>query len=77
MARQAGQDAVNSIKFTGRVHMSGYTEPLAHLGPAEGGVATWMLYDRSMLTTWPCKDNSQWFIGVIVALSFHVLLAYF
>ena len=24
----------------------------------------WMLYDDSILTTWPCKENRQWFIGV-------------
>lgn len=66
LARNAGLPAVNSIKFTGRVHMSGYTSPVEHLGPSELGVGNWVLYDDSILTTWPCIDNRQWFIGVKV-----------
>lgn len=69
LARNAGLPAVNSIKFTGRVHMSGYTSPVEHLGPSELGVGNWLLYDNSILTTWPCKDNRQWFIGVKVCSS--------
>ncbi|KAJ9299413.1 hypothetical protein DTO271G3_3035 [Paecilomyces variotii] len=64
LARQAGLDSINSIRFTGRTHMSGYTAPMENLGPAELGVGNWLLYDNSILTTWPCKDNRQWFIGV-------------
>lgn len=64
LARNAGLPAVNSINFTGRVHMSGYTSPVKHLGPSELGVGNWLLYDDSILTTWPCRDNRQWFIGV-------------
>ncbi|GAD98574.1 FAD binding monooxygenase [Paecilomyces variotii No. 5] len=67
LAQQAGLDSINSIRFTGRVHMSGYTAPIENLGPAELGVANWVLYDNSILTTWPCKDNRQWFIGVKAA----------
>ncbi|MCJ1260515.1 hypothetical protein MMC22_000376 [Lobaria immixta] len=52
LARNAGLPAVNSINFTGRVHMSGYTSPVKHLGPSELGVGNWLL------------DNRQWFIGV-------------
>lgn len=59
--------ATNTIKFTGRVHMSGYTQPISHLTERETGVGTWMLYDRTILTTWPCKDNRQWYIGVKVS----------
>lgn len=66
LARQAGLDSVNTIRFTGRVHMSGYTAPLTNLGPAEIGVANWLLFDNTILTTWPCKDNRQWYIGVKV-----------
>lgn len=68
LARQAGLDSINSIRFTGRVHMSGYTAPIENLGPAELGVGNWLLYDNSILTTWPCKDNRQWFIGVKVRI---------
>lgn len=46
--------------------MSGYTNPLTHLTTKDEGVAHWMLYDDAILTTWPCKDNRQWFIGVAV-----------
>ncbi|PHH86105.1 hypothetical protein CDD83_10710 [Cordyceps sp. RAO-2017] len=59
--------AANTIRFTGRVHFSGYTRPLDHCGPAEVGVGNWMLYDRTILTTWPCRDNRQWYIGVKMA----------
>ncbi|OHE92886.1 hypothetical protein CORC01_11828 [Colletotrichum orchidophilum] len=64
LARDAGLREANTIKFTGRVHMSGITAPLEHLGPQDLGVANWMLYENSTLTTWPCPDNRQWFIGV-------------
>ncbi|KAI9172434.1 FAD-dependent monooxygenase pynG [Paramyrothecium foliicola] len=65
MARSLGiEDAHNTIQFTGRVHFSGITSPLENLGPQEAGVANWMLYDKTILTTWPCPDNRQWYIGV-------------
>ncbi|KAL2758019.1 hypothetical protein ACRALDRAFT_1068469 [Sodiomyces alcalophilus JCM 7366] len=64
LARDEGMKEANTIKFTGRVHMSGITEPLANLGSEHLGVANWMLYDHATLTTWPCHNNSQWFIGV-------------
>ncbi|KOS23081.1 3-hydroxybenzoate 6-hydroxylase 1 [Escovopsis weberi] len=64
LARKAGLDGANTIKFTGRVHFSGMTAPLEHLGKEETGVANWVLYDDAILTTWPCKDNRQWYIGV-------------
>ncbi|KAK1725393.1 FAD binding monooxygenase [Colletotrichum acutatum] len=64
LARDAGLKEANTIKFTGRVHMSGITAPLEHLGAQDLGVANWMLYENSTLTTWPCPDNRQWFIGV-------------
>jgi salicylate hydroxylase len=44
--------------------MSGYTKPLENLGPEDLGFGHWMLYSDSILTTWPCRDNRQWFIGV-------------
>lgn len=75
LARNTGLPAVNSINFTGRVHMSGYTSPAKHLGPSELGVGNWLLYDDSILTTWPCRDNRQWFIGVKVCSS--MLFHYF
>lgn len=56
----------NTIQFTGRVHFSGITSPLENCGPSEIGVANWMLYDQAILTTWPCQDNRQWYIGVKV-----------
>ena len=68
LARQAGLGAKNTIRFTGRVHMSGYTAPMENLGPKDLGVANWLFYDDSILTTWPCVDNRQWFIGVKVSL---------
>ena len=66
LARQAGLDAKNTIRFTGRVHMSGYTAPIENLGPKDLGVGNWLFYDDAILTTWPCVDNRQWFIGVKV-----------
>lgn len=65
LAKNAGMKATNSIRFTGRVHMSLYTEKLP-LGKHCLGVANWMLYDDCILTTWPCQDNRQWLIGVKV-----------
>jgi salicylate hydroxylase len=44
--------------------MSGYTQPLSHLSTDDLGIAHWMLYNDCILTTWPCKENRQWFIGV-------------
>ena len=67
LARESGMTEANTIKFTGRVHMSGYTAPLKNLGEEELGVANWLFYDNATLTTWPCKDNRQWFIGVTVS----------
>ncbi|KAK7423160.1 hypothetical protein QQX98_001236 [Neonectria punicea] len=64
LARQAGMKDANTIQFTGRVHFSGMTAPLENCGPSELGVANWMLYDQTILTTWPCRDNRQWYIGV-------------
>ncbi|KAI0398134.1 putative monooxygenase [Xylariaceae sp. FL0594] len=64
LAGAADDKASNTIRFTGRVHMSGITSPLEHLGPENIGVGNWLLYDDSILTTWPCPDNQQWFIGV-------------
>lgn len=66
LARQAGIDGKNTIRFTGRVHMSGYTAPLDNLGPKDLGVANWVFYDDAILTTWPCIENRQWYIGVKV-----------
>lgn len=66
LARQAGLDAKNTIRFTGRVHMSGYTAPMKNLGSKDLGVGNWLFYDDAILTTWPCVDNRQWFIGVKV-----------
>ena len=70
LARQAGLDAKNTIRFTGRVHMSGYTAPMENLGAKDLGVANWLFYDDAILTTWPCVDNRQWFIGVKVCLPY-------
>lgn len=67
LARNAGMEAKNTIKFTGRVHMSGYTEPIPGLDEEDLGVANWLFYDNAILTTWPCKDNRQWYIGVKVS----------
>lgn len=70
LGRNSGDaSATNTIRFTGRVHMSGYTRPISHLTERENGVGTWMLYDRTILTTWPCKDNRQWYIGVKVSFN--------
>ncbi|KAI9042415.1 FAD-dependent oxidoreductase [Aspergillus affinis] len=64
LASSSSFKAENTIRFTGRVHMSGYTQPLEHLTSGDLGMGHWMLYDDSILTTWPCKENRQWFIGV-------------
>ncbi|KFY12171.1 hypothetical protein V492_04054 [Pseudogymnoascus sp. VKM F-4246] len=64
LAENAGLSRINTIKFTGRVHMSGYTKPLPNLGRQDLGVGSWMFYDDSVLTSWPCIDNRQWYIGV-------------
>ncbi|KAK7909083.1 FAD binding monooxygenase [Apiospora marii] len=69
LAGSAHDKSHNTIRFTGRIHMSGITAPLATLGKENLGVANWMLYDDSILTTWPCQDNRQWFIGVKSASS--------
>lgn len=66
LAGSAHDKSRNTIRFTGRIHMSGITAPLQTLGKENLGVANWMLYDDSILTTWPCWDNRQWFIGVKV-----------
>ena len=71
LARDAGLESINTIHFTGRVHMSGYTKPLPNLAAEHQGVGNWMFYDDAILTTWPCKDNRQWYIGVKVS-SFHL-----
>lgn len=68
------EDAADVIQFTGRVHLSGYTHPLDHLGPADEGIAHWMLYDRSILTTWPCRDHRQWFVGAVVGIKIYETL---
>ncbi|KAJ5972070.1 monooxygenase [Penicillium vulpinum] len=67
LAGKANDKTANTIRYTGRVHMSGITSPLSHLGENEKGVANWMLYDDSILTTWSCPDNRQWFIGAKMA----------
>ncbi|KAK2746043.1 hypothetical protein FQN57_003383 [Myotisia sp. PD_48] len=67
LAEKSGMTATNTIRFSGRVHMSGYTKPLTHLSTKDEATAHWMLYDDAILTTWPCKDNRQWFIGVAAA----------
>ena len=66
LAQNAGLEGINSIKFTGRVHMSGFSKPMPNLGPEHLGVGNWLFYDDAILTSWPCKDNCQWFIGVKV-----------
>lgn len=66
LAKNAGLNSINTIKFTGRVHMSGYTKALKNLGEQDLGVGTWVFYDDAIFTTWPCKDNRQWYIGVKV-----------
>lgn len=66
LARAAGMKDANTIDFTGRVHFSGMTAPLENCGEKELGVGNWMLYDQAILTTWPCPDNRQWYIGVKV-----------
>ncbi|KAK5987501.1 FAD-dependent monooxygenase pynG [Cladobotryum mycophilum] len=64
LAREIGLDEMNTIQFTGRVHFSGMTAPLPNCGKDELGVGNWVLYDNTILTTWSCKDNRQWYIGV-------------
>lgn len=71
LAKNAGLDGINTIQFTGRVHMSGYSKPMPNLGPEHLGVGNWLFYDDAILTSWPCKDNSQWFIGVKVRMYLH------
>ena len=66
LAEHAGLESVNTIQFTGRVHMSGFTRPMENLGEKDLGVGNWLFYDDAILTSWPCKDNAQWFIGVKV-----------
>lgn len=66
LAGNANDKSANTIRYTGRVHMSGITSPLEHLREQDKGVANWMLYDNSILTTWSCPDNRQWFIGAKV-----------
>ena len=71
LARNAGLEGINTIQFTGRVHMSGYSKPIPNLGAEHLGVGNWLFYDDAILTTWPCKDNSQWFIGVKASTRLH------
>jgi salicylate hydroxylase len=66
LSRKQGNEGANTIKFTGRVHMSGITYPMKNLGPQELGVANWLFYDNSVLMTYGCIDNRQWFIGIKV-----------
>ena len=46
--------------------MSGITFPMKNLGPQELGVANWLFYDNSVLMTYGCRDNRQWFVGIKV-----------
>ena len=66
LAQNAGLSRINTIKFTGCVHMSGYTKPLPNLGTKDLGVGSWIFYDDAIFTSWPCKANRQWYIGVKV-----------
>ncbi|GFN10708.1 FAD-dependent oxidoreductase [Aspergillus tubingensis] len=66
LADKQGLAGVNTIRFTGRTHMTGISYPLEHLGPNDLGVATWVFYDDCILTSWPCTENRQWFVGVKV-----------
>ena len=67
LAKNAGLEAINTIQFTGRVHMSGYTAPISNLGQKDLGVGNWLFYSNgAIFTSWPCKDNRQWYIGVKV-----------
>lgn len=76
LARSMGiEDAHNTIQFTGRVHFSGITSPLKNCGADEIGIANWMLYDKTILTTWPCPDNRQWYVGVKVSVPLKMRLA--
>ena len=38
LAQNAGLDGLNTIQFTGRVHMSGYTRPMENLGKEQLGI---------------------------------------
>lgn len=71
LLRKNGRRQENTIQFSGRVHFSGYTRPLKNCGPEQIGVGNWMLYDQTILTTWPCRDNRQWYIGVKVSRPHH------
>ncbi|KAJ5533458.1 FAD binding monooxygenase [Penicillium frequentans] len=64
LAEKDGLDGTHTIRFTGRTHMTGYTHPLQHLSSQDLGVATWVFYDDAILTSWPCIENRQWFVGV-------------
>lgn len=69
LATQSGvESAKNTIKFTGRVHMSGFTNPIAHLTEMEKGVGCWMLNDGAIMTTWSCKGKRQMYSGAKVSL---------
>jgi salicylate hydroxylase len=69
LATKSGvESAKNTIKFTGRVHMSGFTNPINHLTEKEAGVGCWMLNDGAIMTTWSCKDNRQMYSGAKVSL---------
>lgn len=64
LARETGNaNAGNTIKFTKRVHMSGWSHPLPGLGEKELGVANWLFYDDSVMMTFGGRDNRQWFIA--------------
>jgi salicylate hydroxylase len=65
LARETGNaKAGNTIKFTKRVHMSGWSHPMPGLGEQELGVANWLFYDDSVMMTYGGKDNRQWFIAI-------------
>jgi len=64
LAGRANDKSANTIRYTGRTHMSGITKPLPHLSDDAIGVGHWMLYDKSVLVTWPCPGKGQWFIGM-------------
>jgi len=68
LAGRANDKSANTIRYTGRTHMSGITKPLPHLSDDAIGVGHWMLYDKSVLVTWPCPGKGQWFIGMKVGL---------
>jgi salicylate hydroxylase len=66
LARNAGLKEANTLRFTGRVNMSGITKPMKNLGPQDLGVANWLFYDNTALMTFGCQNNKQWFAGVKV-----------